>query len=146
MSKLVYKIKRNDEYLVAFKNEIKFVKISSGRGYHWSKDTRPLEIMKEYNLEDCELVQVELSEKEQRYVSGSKSSDEIGTTRQYENSTLRSALGKLYKGLKKMNPEMTPFEIVNALRNYYGVISTEDVEMFFNSFPKNIREEIKASV
>lgn len=79
-------------------------------------------------------------------MDGEQIAQELGTTRQYVCNTLKSALRKLYKGVKKMNPDMEPFEIVNGIREFLGIENTDEIRMFFNAFPPDIREEIESSM
>ena len=78
-------------------------------------------------------------------LNGEEIAQELGTTRQYVCNTLKTALKKMYKGVKRLNPDMTPFEIINGIRNYLGITDTEEIQIFFNAFPKAIRNEIASS-
>jgi predicted transcriptional regulator len=76
-------------------------------------------------------------------MDGEQIAQELGTTRQYVCNTLKSALRKIYKSLKKKNPDMTPFEIVNAIREFFGIEDTDEIRIFFNAFPPDVREEVE---
>lgn len=78
-------------------------------------------------------------------MSGEEIAQELGTTRQYVCNTLKSGMRKIYISLKKLNPDMTPFEIVNAIREFFGLEDSEDIQMFFDAFPPDIRLEIQNS-
>jgi len=79
-------------------------------------------------------------------MDGEEIAKELGTTRQYICNTLKSALRKVYKSLKQKNPDMTPFEIVNAIREFFGIEDTDEVRIFFQSFPPDVREEVESSM
>jgi benzoyl-CoA reductase/2-hydroxyglutaryl-CoA dehydratase subunit BcrC/BadD/HgdB len=79
-------------------------------------------------------------------MTGEEIAQEFGTTRQYVCNTLKSGLRKLYNGLSKMNPDMTPFEIVNAIREFFGICDTDEIQMFFNAFPPDIRQKVELSM
>lgn len=48
-------------------------------------------------------------------------------------------------GLQTKNPDLSPFEIIEALRNFLGIEDQDDIDIFFNLFPKDIKENIKKS-
>lgn len=79
-------------------------------------------------------------------MDGEEIAQELGFTRQYVSNTLKSALRKIYYSLKDQNPDMTPFEIVNGVREFFGLEDADDIQMFFSCFPSDIRKEIKLSM
>jgi len=79
-------------------------------------------------------------------MDGEEIAQELGFTRQYVCNTLKSALRKIYYSLKDQNPDMTPFEIVNGVREFFGLEDADDIQMFFSCFPSDIRKEIELSM
>lgn len=79
-------------------------------------------------------------------MDGEQIAQELGTTRQYVCNTIKSGLRKLYAGLKKKNPDMEPFELVNAIRDFFGIEDTDEIRIFFSSFPPDVREEVENSM
>lgn len=81
-----------------------------------------------------------------RQMSGEEIAKESGWSRQYTSKLLKSGLGKLYYKLKKLNPDMTPFEITNGIREYFDLRSSEDIKNFFTLFPPKVKKEIEESL
>ena len=76
--------------------------------------------------------------------SGEEIAVAIGATKQYVSQTLRSAMGKYYKGVKRMHPEYTPFEICKEMMEMFDV-DDNDLSNFFNLFPTEHKNKIKES-
>lgn len=79
-------------------------------------------------------------------LNGEDIAKEIGSTRQYVCNTLKSGLSKMYYGLSKKCPDLTPFEIVEALRAFFGCETKKEIEKFYNAFPPKIREKVQKSL
>ncbi|MDY0215255.1 MAG: hypothetical protein RBS24_07080 [Bacilli bacterium] len=71
---------------------------------------------------------------------------DMNVTKQYISQIVKSGLGNLYFGMKRKCPDLTPFEIVESLRAFFGCDCSEDVERFFNQFPNKVKNEVKESL
>ena len=78
-----------------------------------------------------------------RAMSGSEIARELGCSRQAVSQTLKRAVTKLYEGLQEQGITESPTETVMFMRDWLGVTDEEDIQQFFDMFPKNIREQIK---
>lgn len=78
-----------------------------------------------------------------RAKSGSEIARELGTSRQAVSQTLKRAVTKLYNGLQEEGITDSPTDTIMFMREYLGIQDEEDIQQFFDMFPKNIRDEIK---
>ena len=81
-----------------------------------------------------------------RTMSGEEIAQELGTIRQYISNTIKSGLRKIYKSLKRKNPDMSPFELINAIMNFFEIRDTEEIRNFWTCFPPDIRNEVENSM
>ena len=76
-------------------------------------------------------------------MSGAEIAKEMGITRQAVSNTLKRALEKMYKGMKK-DGNTSPFETAANIAVGLSIgDSGEDWKKFFNLFPPAIRKEIE---
>jgi DNA-binding transcriptional regulator LsrR (DeoR family) len=80
----------------------------------------------------------------QRAMSGSEISRSLGITRQAVSQALKRAMKKVYVGLQEQNITENPTETVLFMREWFGITDEEDIEQFFDLFPSEIQEEIRA--
>jgi predicted transcriptional regulator len=76
-------------------------------------------------------------------MSGSEIARELNISRQAVSQTLKRGVTKLYEGLQEQGLTDGPTETVVFLQDYLGITDEEDIQQFFDMFPKNIRDEIK---
>lgn len=79
-----------------------------------------------------------------RAMSGSEISRKLGITRQAVSQALKRAMEKTYYGLLDRKITENPTETVLFMRDWFGIIDDEDIEQFFDLFPKDIQDEIRA--
>ena len=80
----------------------------------------------------------------ERAMSGSEISRSLGITRQAVSQALKRAMGKTYTGLLAEKITENPTETVLFMREWFGILDEEDIEQFFDLFPKEIQDEIRA--
>lgn len=78
-----------------------------------------------------------------RAFTGSEIAREMGITRQAVSQSLKRGVTKMYYGLQEHGVTKTPTETIMHMRDYLGISDQEDIEQFFELFPKKIRDEIK---
>lgn len=78
-----------------------------------------------------------------RALSGSEIARELGCSRQAVSQTLKRAVTKLYTGLQEEKITESPTETIMFMREWLGITDEEDIQQFYDMFPKNIRDEIK---
>jgi predicted DNA-binding protein YlxM (UPF0122 family) len=78
-----------------------------------------------------------------RAMSGSEIARELDCSRQAVSQTLKRGVVKLYDGLQEQGITDSPTETIMFLQDYLGITDEEDIQQFFDMFPKNIRDEIK---
>ena len=67
-------------------------------------------------------------------------------TRQAVSNTLKRAMDKVFKEMKKSNPDLDAFEIAAALATGWGAANTvAEMKKFFTLFPPKLRKEIEAA-
>jgi predicted transcriptional regulator len=76
-------------------------------------------------------------------MSGSEIARELGISRQAVSQALKRAMGKTYRGLLEQKITESPTETVLFMREWFGVLDEEDIEQFFDLFPKDVQEEIR---
>lgn len=69
--------------------------------------------------------------------------DELGVSRQYISQTTKAALGKVYRNLEKLDPYLSPLEIIESLMMMFKIDHEDDVADFLESFPPEIKELVK---
>lgn len=79
----------------------------------------------------------------ERAMSGSEISRALGITRQAVSQALKRAMEKTYRGLLSEKITDNPIETVLFMREWFGVVDEEDIEQFFDLFPKDIQDEIR---
>ena len=79
-----------------------------------------------------------------RAMSGSEIARELGCSRQAVSQTLKRAVTKLYRGLQEDKVTESPTETIMFMREWLGITDEEDIQQFYDMFPKSIREEIKS--
>ena len=79
----------------------------------------------------------------ERAMSGSQISRELGISRQAVSQALKRAMKKIYEGLLAEKITENPSETIMFMRDWFGVTDEEDIEQFFDLFPKNIQDEIR---
>jgi hypothetical protein len=79
-------------------------------------------------------------------MNGEEIAQEFGWSRQYVSNILKQSMRKLYQKLKRRNPELSPFEIVDEIRQYFDLRDTDEIHLFFSLFPPSIRTEIYESL
>jgi len=87
----------------------------------------------------------ESDEREMIYeeMSGAEIAAELGITRQAASQTIKRALAKMYKGMKKENGT-SPFETaVNMAIGLEMGDDPADWKKFFKLFPPNVRKEVE---
>ena len=71
---------------------------------------------------------------------------ELGCTRSNINQTVKRALEKLYKNMKKQGITEGPYDTFEILATVFDLQSQKDVNKLYKSFPQWIQEEIKKDV
>lgn len=79
----------------------------------------------------------------ERAMSGSEISRRLGITRQAVSQALKRAMKKTYEGLLEEKITSTPTETILFMREWFGIIDEEDIEQFFDLFPREIQDEIR---
>lgn len=75
-------------------------------------------------------------------MNGQQIADELGVTRQNIAQTVKRAMRKVYKHYKKLNPNLSPFEVA---ANLMTELEIDITEKNFKCFPADIRNKIKLS-
>ena len=78
-----------------------------------------------------------------RAKTGSEIARELDISRQAVSQTLKRAVTKIYNGLLEENITESPTETILFMRDWFGITDEEDLQQFYDMFPKNIRDEIK---
>jgi hypothetical protein len=78
-------------------------------------------------------------------MSGAEIEKELGVTRQNVSQILKRALNKCYIHVKKMDGNMSPFEIANYMAQMFDIQKSDDLDKFFSLFPPKLKEIIKES-
>lgn len=78
-----------------------------------------------------------------RAMSGSEIARELNITRQAVSQSLKRAVTKVYEGLIEENITETPTETIIFMMDWFGISDEEDIQQFFEMFPKKIRDEVK---
>ncbi len=78
-----------------------------------------------------------------RAKTGSEIARELNISRQAVSQTLKRAITKIYNGLLDERITENPTETVLCMREWLGIDDEEDLQQFFDMFPKSIRDEIK---
>ena len=78
-----------------------------------------------------------------RAKTGSEIARELNISRQAVSQTLKRAVTKIYKGLQEEGITENPTETILFMRERFGITDEEDLQQFFDMFPKSIRDEIK---
>ena len=73
--------------------------------------------------------------------TGSEIARELNISRQAVSQSLKRAIIKIYNGL--MEKDVTPTEVVLFMRDWFGVVEDEDIQQFYDLFPKKIKDELK---
>ena len=68
----------------------------------------------------------------------------LGTTPQYVDMVIKRALGKVYRSTSRLNPELSPFELIILIAEMCNVKMLGDFERFFTDFPKSVRKIVMA--
>lgn len=78
-------------------------------------------------------------------MTGTEISKDLHITRMAVSQSLKRSLKKIYYRLKKYNRHLDPFEIAVTMSQILCVSMdcSNEVNKFFNLFPKDIKEEIK---
>lgn len=75
--------------------------------------------------------------------TGSEIARELDISRQAVSQTLKRAVTKIYKGLQSEGITESPTETIFFMREWLGITDEEDLQQFYDMFPKSIRDEIK---
>lgn len=79
-------------------------------------------------------------------MSGADIAKELGVTRQAVSNTLKRAMEKVFKEMKKLNKGMDAFEVaVGMAVGWDAANTTAEMQKFFTLFPPKIRKEIEAA-
>lgn len=71
---------------------------------------------------------------------------DINTSKQNVNQILKRALRKVFKKMKKLNPEMLSFDLILNLAKTLNITKEKDILNFFNDFPADVRQEIENDI
>lgn len=74
--------------------------------------------------------------------TGSEISRELDISRQAVSQSLKRAIIKVYEGLLIEEICDTPTESLMFMREWFGVQDDEDIQQFYDLFPKYIKDEI----
>jgi len=74
--------------------------------------------------------------------TGSEISRELNVSRQAVSQILKRAIVKVYENLLFENICDTPTDAILYMRNWFGVEEEEDIQQFYDLFPKRIKDEI----
>ncbi len=80
----------------------------------------------------------------EKAMTGSEIARELGITRQAVSQSLKRAISKVYYGLQEQNITESPTETIMFMRDWFGITDEEDIQQFFDLFPKKIRDEVKS--
>lgn len=75
--------------------------------------------------------------------TGSEIARELDISRQAVSQTLKRAVTKIYNGLQEEGITESPTETILFMQSWLGVTDEEDIQQFYDMFPKSIRDEIK---
>lgn len=75
-------------------------------------------------------------------MSGAEIARELNISRQAVGQTIKRAMGKVYKELKKQNKDLDAFEIAIGIADGFNV-DDPDYTKFFRLFPPKVRKEIE---
>ena len=64
------------------------------------------------------------------------------TSRQYIDMAIKRAMGKVYRSTSKMNPDLSPFEVVVLIAKMFNVQMAKDFERFYTDFPMSVRKTV----
>lgn len=78
-----------------------------------------------------------------RAKTGSEIARELDISRQAVSQTLKRAVTKIYRGLLENEVTDNPTETILFMRDWFNITDEEDIQQFYDMFPKDIREEIK---
>jgi hypothetical protein len=78
-----------------------------------------------------------------RAKTGSEIARELNISRQAVSQTLKRAVKKIYDGLLEQGITDSPTETVLYMRDWFGCTDDEDIQQFYDMFPKSIKDEIK---
>ena len=78
-----------------------------------------------------------------RAKTGSEIARELNISRQAVSQTLKRAVTKIYNGLQEDGITESPMETILYMRDWFGITDEEDIQQFYDMFPKSIRDEIK---
>ena len=78
-----------------------------------------------------------------RAKTGSEIARELNISRQAVSQTLKRSVTKIYNGLLAEGITDNPTETILFMREWFGVTDEEDLQQFYDMFPKTIREDIK---
>lgn len=70
-------------------------------------------------------------------------SRKLGCSRANVGQSLRRSIKKMYKNILKENLASSPFEAFEYLTGFLNLECEEDINEFFKTMPKNIKEEIE---
>ena len=74
--------------------------------------------------------------------TGSEIARELNISRQAVSQSLKRAIIKTYEGLLVENICDTPTEAIMFMRDWFGVDDDEDLQQFYDLFPKYIKDDI----
>jgi len=75
--------------------------------------------------------------------TGSEIARTLGISRQAVSQTLKRSVTKIYKGLQDEGITTSPMETILYMRDWFNITDEEDLQQFYDMFPKTIRDEIK---
>ena len=78
-----------------------------------------------------------------RAKTGSEIAREMNISRQAVSQALKRAVTKVYNNLQSENITDSPTETILYMREWFGITDDEDLQQFFDMFPKSIKDEIK---
>lgn len=77
-----------------------------------------------------------------RAKTGSEIARELNISRQAVSQSLKRAIVKIYEGLLSEKICETPTETLMFMRDWFGVEEEEDIQQFYDLFPKYIKDDI----
>ncbi len=78
--------------------------------------------------------------------TGSEIARELDISRQAVSQSLKRAIIKVYEGLLSEDVCESPTEALLFMRDWFGVNDDEDIQQFYDLFPKYIKDDIKLDV
>ncbi|KFZ26322.1 MAG: hypothetical protein KQ78_01495 [Candidatus Izimaplasma bacterium HR2] len=69
---------------------------------------------------------------------------ELNISRQAVSQTLKRTIIKVYKGLQENKITTNPTETIMFMRDWFGIEDDDDIQQFYDLFPQDIRDDIKA--